>query len=676
MFSPLPIRTPRARHSLALCAGVLLALPAAPVSAQERVEPWTLIQPPQASIVLARDGSLIGEIGKELRTSISIRTLPHYVPRAFVAIEDQRFYEHDGVDLIGVGGALKDLLKGETRGASTITQQLVGNMHPEIIDRRDRTLGRKLREQTAAREMERRYTKEQILEAYLNQIEFGHGWFGIETASRHYFGKSASRLTIAEAATIAALPKGPGIYSPIINPQRARERRDLVLELMARQNYITRAQAEAAKREPIRLAPNRGVSARAGYFVDAARAQAERAGIPVANGGYRIFTTLDPVIQEAAVDALVTGATEVEQRAGYAHLTYAQRGSRTDYLQGAVVALDPFTGEVRALVGGRDHANAPFNRAVNALRQPGSAFKPFVYAAALADSIPPNAIVPDSALAILLPNGDTYSPRNADNLFVGPLTIRDALARSRNSVAVQLGMTVGMDTVAALARQAGVESLIETFPSSAIGASAVYPLDFVAAYTAFANLGSAVEPRLIDRIEDRSGRTVWSPPARAPQLVMDPRIAFVVRDMMRDVVERGTATSVRRFLPPSVPAAGKTGTTNDNTDVWFVGMTPELVGGVWLGFDRPKTITPGAGGGSLAAPIWGRMMATIYRDRQAGEWMVPGGLILAELDRETGELATEFTPPGRRYTEYFLEGTEPAAMRPDGWKLFTWGPLS
>ena len=658
-----------------LAVVIPLTLCAVPVAAQVREEPWTLIQPPQASVVLARDGSLIGEIGKELRTSISLKSLPAYVPNAFVAIEDQRFYEHDGVDLIGLGGALKDLLKGEVRGASTITQQLVGNMHPDIIDRRDRSPGRKLREQTAAREMERRYTKEQILEAYLNQIEFGHGWFGIETASRHYFGKTAARLTIAEAAVIAALPKGPGIYSPIINPQRARERRDLVLELMARQNYITRAQAEAAKREPIRLAPNRGVSARAGYFVDAARTQAERAGIPVGNGGYRIYTTLDPELQEAAVNALLEGTTEVEARPGYRHLTYAQRGNRTDYLQGAVVALDPFTGEVRALVGGRDHANAPFNRAVNALRQPGSAFKPFVYAAALADSIPPNAVIPDSALAINLENGEVYSPNNADNLFLGPLTIRDALARSRNTVAVQLGLMVGMDSIASLARHAGVESLIEPYPSSAIGASAVYPLDFIAAYTAFANLGSAVEPRLIDRIEDRSGRTVWSPPARAPELVMDPRIAFVVRDMMRDAVERGTATSVRRFLRPEVPAAGKTGTTNDNTDVWFVGMTPELVAGVWLGFDRPKMIMPGAGGGTLAAPVWGRMMAAWYRDREPGTWTAPGGLVLAELDRETGELATELTPDARRYTEYFLEGTEPLGVRVDGWALFAWGPI-
>ncbi|HUF26369.1 MAG TPA: PBP1A family penicillin-binding protein [Gemmatimonadaceae bacterium] len=661
----------------AAAALLLLAwLPAGAQQAQQR-EPWMLIQPPQSSLVLARDGSLIGEIGSEWRTSISIRTLPAYVGQAFVAVEDKRFYQHDGVDVIGIGGAIRDALGGDVRGASTITQLVVGNMHPAIIDRRDRGLGRKLREQAAAREMERRYTKEQILEAFLNQIHFGNGWFGIEAASRHYFGKSATHLSVAEAASLAALPKGPALYDPIRHAERNRERRNIVLSLMAEQGYISRALANRARGEPVVVAPGAGMSAPSAYFVDVVRVQAERAGIPVMDGGYRIHTTLDPALQRAATVSLVEGTAMVEMRAGYPHSRYSQReAGSADYLQGAVVAMDPVSGDVLALVGGRNHQESPFNRAVNGLRQPGSAFKPFVYAAALADSMPPSFAVADTALAIPLDDGTLYEPRNADGAFMGMMTLREALARSRNPVAVDLARTVGMDSVIAVATRLGLRTPIAPYPSSAIGASAVRPLDLVAAYAPFANMGSAVEPRFIERIEDRAGRVVHTARAEPPRQVLDPRIAFIVRDMMRDAVEQGTGASVRRSLPASIPAAGKTGTTNDNTDVWFVGMTPEIVAGVWLGFDMPKSIMSGAGGGSLAAPIWASMMARYYEGRTSGEWAAPGGLVTAELDRVTGELADTYTPGERRYTEYFIPGTEPESLKPNPWKIFQWGPIA
>ncbi len=662
----------------ALCfAATATTATATPVAAQNGDEqPWRLIQPPQSSLVFARDGSLIGEIGEQWRTSVSIRTLPDFVPQAFVAVEDQRFYEHDGVDVIGIAGAVKDIIRGEPRGASTITQQLVGNMHPDLIDRRDRSLDRKVREQNAAREMERRYTKEQILEAYINQINYGHGWYGIEAASRHYFGKSASRLTLAEAATLAALPKGPAVYDPLRYPERARDRRNLVLDLMAAQGYITGQEARAARRVPLTTAPNAGMSVAAPYFADVVQERAARAGIPVENGGFRIHTTLDPALQRAAAVALAEGVSLVESRAGYGHSTYADRepGS-TDYLQGAVVAMDPVTGGVLALVGGRNYVASQFNRAVDARRQPGSAFKPFVYAAAILDSIPANAILGDTAIAISLQNGSVYSPDNADGEFLGEMTMREALTRSRNVVAVQLGQRVGMDSVAALAHHFGIESPIAPYPASAIGASEVRPLELVSAYTAFANLGTAVEPRFIQRIEDRTGRTVWTAPPQIPELVIDPRVAFIVRNMMRDVVEEGTATAVRRYVPESIPVAGMTGTTNDNTDVWFVGMTPDIVAGVWLGFDRPKMIATGAGGGSFAAPIWGKMIGSYYEGRDTREWVVPGGLVVAELDEATGALASDSTPAEQRYAEYFLPGTEPAVLRLDPWFIFEMGPL-
>ena len=662
----------------------LVVLAAAPIAgAQSTGEPWQIVPQPQTSLVFARDGSLIGEIGRESRTSVSIRTLPKYVGQAFVAVEDHRFYQHDGVDLIGVAGAIKgkilEGITGDNRGgASTITQQLVGNMHPDQIDRRDMGLGRKLREQAAAREMEKHYSKEQILEGYINQINFGHGWYGIESASRHYFAKPAARLTLAEAATLAALPKSPVGYDPSRFPEKARVRRNVILGLMADQGYISAADAARAKAEPVVTDRNRGVAVPAEYFVDAVRQSLEKSGVSLAGGGLRIYTTADVALQRAAVDALVQGTLDVEQRAGYRHPTLAKAPNKSDALEGVVVAIEPSTGDVKALVGGRDHQLAPFNRATNALRQPGSSFKPFVYALALEDSMSAATIVPDSAIAIVIDSArnEIYRPENSDGKFMGPITLREALTHSRNPVAVQLAMHVGLDSMAEMGRRTGIETPIMPVPASALGASAVHPLDYVAAYTVWANLGSVVEPRLVTRIEDAAGRSIYQRPPSTPRSVMDPRVAFIVRDMMRDAAERGTGGPARRAVPASITIAGKTGTTNDNVDVWFMGMTPDLVAGVWLGFDRPTTIMPGAAGGSLAAPIWGAMMARYYAGRAApATWTPPVGMLTAELDRTTGLVADAATPPAQRYTEYFVPGTEPEPLRSVPWKLPVFGAV-
>jgi 1A family penicillin-binding protein len=656
-------------------AGTMLATATGGAQDAPRPEPWRLITPAQSSVVLARDGTLIGEVGREWRTSVTLSSLPAYLPQAFIAVEDQRFYQHDGVDLVGIAGAIKDNILGASRGASTITQLLVGNMHPEIIDRRDRTISRKLREQQAAREMEKRYSKAQILEAFLNQISFGYNWFGVEAASRHYFGKSAAQVTLAEAATLAALPKGPAIYDPIKHPDRAKQRRDIVLTLMAQQKYITEAQAAAAKREPVRTAPNAGMSAPSLYYVDAVRQMLEGQGISLAAGGYTVHTTLDPVLQTAADEAVRSGTLAVENRPGYRHPTLAKRpAGSTDYLQGAFIAIDPANGDVRALVGGRNHAQAPFNRATNGLRQPGSTFKPFVYAAAIKDSIPANTIVADTAITIAY-DRTVYRPRNADGEFLGAMTMRGALAASRNPVAVQLWEQVSADSVQSLVRRLGIRAPVAPFPSSAIGASVVQPLNLVAAFTVFANLGSPVEPRFVSRVVDREGRTVFSAGITRRTGALDSLAAFIVRDMLQDAVERGTGTAARRGIPASVPVAGKTGTTDDVTDVWFVGMTPDIVAGVWLGFDKPRPILPGQAGGTLAAPIFAEAIGRWYRQHAVGEWHAPAGIVTADLDRDTGALANVLTPVERRYTEYFLPGTEPAALRLDARRLFTWGPI-
>lgn len=676
--------------SAALAIALALPVAARPVAAQQpaappapppvapprpAVEPWQIIRPAQSSLVLARDGSLIGEIGKEWRTSVLIGTLPRYVPSAFVAVEDRRFYQHDGVDVVGIASAIRDNIMGGSRGASTITQQLVGNMHPDIVDRRDRSLSRKVREQLAAREMERRYTKAQILEAYLNQIHFGRGWYGIEAAARHYFGTTAAELTIAQAASLAALPKGPSSYDPVRNPARNKNRRDAILGLMETQGYITASQARNARAEPVVTAPNRGMSAPAPYFVDVVRIQVERAGIPVGEGGYRITTTLDPALQRAAESSLLEGTLAIENGSRYPHATLADRprGSM-DVLQGAIVAMDPATGDVRALVGGRDHALAPFNRAVVGIRQPGSTFKPIVYARAIMDSISPTAIVQDTAITVRY-DRQSYSPKNADGEFLGPMSLRTALAKSRNPVAVQLWEQAGADSVIALARRMGLRGPIPPYPSSAIGAAVVRPLDMVSAFTAFANLGRAAVPRFIMRVQDPAGRSVYGQSIELREVAMDSAVAYVTVQLMREAVERGTGSAARRFVNGAVQVAGKTGTTDNNSDVWFIGMTPNLVAGVWLGFDRPKSISPGAAGGVLAAPIFGQMLGR-WGGATTSAWPVPSNVVQAEIDRETGDLTEPSTPPERRYIESFMAGTEPAALRVDARRLIlTFGPL-
>ncbi len=647
---------------------------AAPLRAQGS-DPAAIVPLPQSSLVLARDGSVIGEFGKQVRTSISIGSLPRYVGQAFVAVEDQRFYQHDGVDLVGVAAAMKDAVMGNARGASTITQQLVGNMHPTIIDRRDGSPLRKLREQSAARDMEKRYTKAQILEAYLNTIHFGHGWYGIDAASRHYFSKPAARLTLAEAATLASMPKGPALYDPVRYPERVRQRRNLVLSLMAEQKYITAAEktrAQAASLGTVRQALDPSYN----YMVSVARVQAERGGVNLAEGGFRVVTTLDPVLQRASATALreVVGSAETPRRK---QKKGAPAPPAAGTLQGALVMLSPMTGEVLALVGGKDFAASSFDRVIDGRRQPGSSFKPFVYGTALLQGIAANTIELDTALSILLPTGKTYSPDNSDGKFLGSLTMREALVQSRNPVAVQLGMQVTIDSIAALAHRMGLDANIPPYPSSAIGTASVRPLDMAAAYGAIANGGSAIKPRFVLRVEDRTGRTVWAPKVVPPQYALDTRAAFVLRDMMRDVVDRGTGTSVRKYVAKEIPVAGKTGTTNGSTDVWFVGMTPELVGAVWVGYDAPKPIAGGqAAGGTVAAPIFGRAVQAYYAvNKTSLPWTPPPGVVSMELDRDTGLPATPETLPTKRYTEWFVSGTEPGAIPVDVWKLVELGGI-
>jgi penicillin-binding protein 1A len=625
--------------------------------------------PAQSARVYARDGSLLAELGPQVRTWIPIRSLPSYVPRTFVAVEDRRFYGHDGVDPLGIARAVVRSAEGKREGASTITQQLIGTMYPERVDRTEITLERKLREAKLALSLEERYGKDRILESYLNWIYFGHGWFGVEAAARHYFGKSAAKLNFEETAMLAALPKGAGVYSPKINPARALERRNLVLDIMAENGIISAGDAAAAKRRPIRLAPNHGYSARPPYVIEQVRQYLAKGwGPEYGTMGLRVWTTIDPAAQNAADSALARGLVAVEKMSWFRGPKYHTSAARatasgTNYLQGLALSLDARTGEILAMTGGRDWEDSKYNRVTSALRQPGSAFKPIVYTTALLGGVTPSTVMQDTALHIQLAGSPLYSPKNSDNLFRGPVSVRQALTHSINTIAIQLGAGVGYGAVADEAKRFGITSRIAPYPSSMIGASVVRPIELAAAYTAFANGGLRTEPFLVRRVADSSGRVLFDARATAVRTV-SPEVAFLVTDMLRDAAEKGTGGEARERLPAAVPMAGKTGTTDDATDVWYVGFTPEIVTAVWIGFDSNKPIGAGAYGGTLAAPIWGDMMRSIYARRPApAAWNVPGGLVAVATDPMTGQPALAPDCPSTiGKLEYFIAGTEPDAV--------------
>src|SRR5690606_6357814 len=438
-------------------------------------------EPKQATRILSHDGRLIAELFQERRTPVSLANLPSHVPQAFIAVEDRNFYRHRGFSIRGIARAIVvrlpvvgGLFNRRAGGGSTITQQLARHMFPEQIGF-ERSATRKLKELRVALELERVYTKDQILEAYINQVNYGHGWHGIESASQHYFGKPATELNPAEAAMLAAVINRPSRLSPFRNPAAAEQRRNLVLDLMAAQGYLTRAEAEAWKREPVPTEPSgRDEGQLAPYFVEWVRdILDDRYGYDLYSRGFRVITSLDIDMQRAAQAALEAGFKRVESQPGYRHPKYAavtEAGGvggderETPYLQGLLIAMDPWTGEVRALIGGRDFEDSKFNRAVQARRQPGSVFKPFVYTAAIASGIPASHVIFDTPVMMPQVGGTTWAPENYDREFRGPMTLRDALKRSINIPAVKLGLEVGIETVAQYAQRMGIETPIPRYP--------------------------------------------------------------------------------------------------------------------------------------------------------------------------------------------------------------------
>jgi len=637
--------------------------------------------PQQTSKVFAADGRLITELGATHRTVLPLAEIPPAIRNAVLAVEDKRFYRHHGIDWIRFFGAVRANVMSLSwaEGFSTITMQVARNVFPDRISR-EKVLTRKIKEGRVAIELEQTFDKDRILELYLNQIYLGNGAHGVESAAQRYFGKSAREVNVAEATLIAALIQLPERYNPWIYPERALRRRNMVIRLMRDQGFLSRDEAAYWRAYPVELETGGGIGAAAAYFVEHVRQELERRFGPsrLYEEGLSIYTTLDPDLQEAAERAMEAQLTRIEEDSSIGgkylgRLTYQQyleqaseegdaRGPFSPYLQGALVTMDASTGHVLALVGGRDFRDSKFNRATQALRQAGSAFKPFVYSAAVRAGRPLSYIVNDSTISMLQMDSTMWEPKNYDDTTFGRMTMRRSLFLSRNLSTIRLGMELGEQTVIGEVRKYGITSRMRPYPSLHIGAADVTLLEMTAAFTAFANLGYRTSPIFVLRVEDRDGRILWEPTVRRDE-VMDPLHMWLVVDMLRDVARRGTAAGALARAGFTFPSGGKTGTTNDGMDTWYIGFTRELVTGIWVGFDEKARISERAYGSTLAAPAWGAFMSEVYQRRPSPEeWPQPEGLVIRGIDGTTGYLYTPFCP-GETF-EFFVAGTEPSLYCP------------
>jgi penicillin-binding protein 1A len=627
------------------------------------VRTLTAYQPGGAPVLLDKDGNRFADLTPYERVVVKLDSLPEHVSEAFIAVEDQRFWKHDGVDWKRVVGATIANIRsgGVSQGSSTISMQLARNVFPEDLPGQERTFRRKLQEMRVAKLIERSYEKPVILEMYLNHIYFGGGAYGIEAASRLYFDKPATELTVAESATLAALPKAPSHYDPRRQPERSLARRNLVLALMEAQGLLT--PQEAAEAREVELATrDDGGRDRSGvplgaYFIDVIRPELEeRFGEALYRSKLRIHTTLDPVTQRAAEQELEKQLASLDGRVR----------KSDEQLQGAAVVLEAHTGEVRALVGGRDPTSSRYNRATRGRRQLGSSFKPFVFAAALQEGVPTSQVLLDMPYTLEISRANVWTPSNYDGEYEGAVSLRNALVRSRNVPTVRLASEVGIADVAAAARAAGVVEPMDETPSLALGTVALSPLQLATAYTTFATLGYTATPLFVLRVEDEAGTLLWQAEREPLAQGMEPRVAYVVTDILKDAVDWGTGTGARSAGYEG-PAAGKTGTTNDATDAWFVGYTPELVGAVWIGYDQPAPLGSAATGGGFAAPVWGRIMRKVYEDRPMPEdWRQPEGIVNRRVDPSTGFVLQDGCHPrgGFERVEIFLEEHVPTSVCP------------
>jgi penicillin-binding protein 1A len=600
--------------------------------------------------VFADDDELLTEFQAERRIFVPVRAIPDHVKNAVIAIEDHRFYQHSGLDVPGiVRAAYANFRHGRiVQGGSTITQQLA----KMLFLTPDRRFERKVKEALLALKLEREYSKDRLLEIYLNQIYLGHGAYGVEAAARTYFGVSAQELTVAQAALLAGLPRAPGNYSPFEHPELARRRRSTVIARMVESRVLTAEQAKLANAAPLGLvAPERRRTS-GQYFLEYLQQglEAKFGSDLVFKGGLSVYTTLNPVMQRTAEQALREGLITLATRQGQ---KVAGRGAPPPAPpEGGVLVIEPQTGYIKAMVGGSDFARSEFNRAVNARRQPGSAFKPFVYLAALEAGWTPARMLEDTPISFTF-GGRTWAPENYDGKFRGQVTLQQALEESINVPTVRLAKEIGVERIIAVAKRLGIQSQIQPNLALALGASDVTLLELTAAYAALANQGARMEPIVVRYVTDAQGRMIEENIPQGREAVR-PAEAYVLTQMLRGAVERGTAVSARSL---GRPLAGKTGTTNDFSNAWFVGYTPSLAAGVWVGHDRTRTLGHDETGARAALPIWIALMRETLKERPAEDFPLPDNVAMARVDMTTGLLANPTCP--RPVVMAFVAGSEP-----------------
>jgi penicillin-binding protein 1A len=636
--------------------------------------------PPVITEAYSEEGEVIGRFWEERRIVVSLDSMPKHLIQAFIAAEDARFYEHEGVDLLSILRALiNNVLAGRVeQGGSTITQQVAKSL---LLKETEKTYRRKVREATLSLQIEKEFSKERILYLYLNQIYLGQGAYGVEAAARTYFDKTASDLNLAESAILAGLTQAPSRYSLFLHFNRAKARQKYVLERMREENYITPIQEKDALALPIHV--NRTAESSfeiAPYFTEHVRRviESKYGRQALYREGLRIYTTLNLGMQRAAQSAVIKGLLELDKREGYRgplrstkpddagthQKTASPEVNEVDLragavVQGALFAMEARTGRVRAMVGGRDFGTSQFNRAIQAKRQPGSAFKPIIYAAALDWGMTPSTVILDAPyLSSVNPDEEIWRPKNFREKFFGPTLFRTALVQSRNVITVKILRQIGVRYVVSYAKRMGIESEMSADLSLALGSSGLSVAELTRAYAVFANGGSLVDPIFIERVVDREGNVLEANEPGKKQVISS-ETAYVMTDLLKAVINEGTGW---RSKPLKKPAAGKTGTTNDLRDAWFVGYTPYLVTGVWVGYDDRKSMNQGETGSRAANPVWLYFMAEAVKDRPSEDFPVPDGVVLEKIDPKTGLLAGPHS--GKPLIQAFKAGQEPKESSP------------
>lgn len=631
--------------------------------------------------IYSADQQVLKDFYIQRRVLVPLEKIPPQLKQAVIDMEDRRFWNHWGVSLRDIARAVWIDLKAmkKVQGASTLTQQLARNLFLTL----EQTISRKVREMLVAVRIEKTYSKEEILEMYLNQQYLGHGAYGVQAAAQLYFGKNVEELNLSECATIAGLLKAPHHYSPIDHPDRATYRRNLVLNAMAHCGDISQTVADSMKQTPLQLDLQRGVEGEAPYFVEYIRRQLEDTfGTDLLyQEGASVYTTLDLRYQRLANQAIHNRLQAHQERFDLSlesdttlQQMLEEDSLTTTFIQGALLALEPGTGHIKAMVGGRDFKESQYNRAVQAPRQPGSAFKPFIYTAAIDNGYTTITELLDQPIVLIGGDGKEWRPRNYDRTFGALTTLRDGIRRSRNLVTVRLIQKIGPQQAVFYARRMGIRTPIRAVPSLALGTSEVTLIDMVAAYGVLANRGIWVQPISILKIVDRHGeepdkyRRVLEQQRKARE-VLNPKTAYVMTNLMQTVMESGGTGNWARWAGFRLPAAGKTGTTDDYTDALFIGFTPQIVTGVWIGLDDPQfTLGKNQTGARAALPAWTDFMRSLQDSLYLSpeEFTLPDGIVQVKICAESKQLATPYCPEllNNGHEEVFIAGTEPTELCP------------